>query len=298
MDASLPVLVTRLPDRRALARLVRAALRHEVAQVQLAEGPRKAQPHTLDLRVSGSPPVSLIAEPAGAGQNGQFPLRLRPLHRAQAAELYALLEAENVSSEPNPHADAAKSTDPMVASRVVKASDLSAPIARAMSGSAPPPVTDTRANVPQGLPADPKRTAPSASWNPPPKSVPPRSGSAPPATVATPGGHAWAADDDPKRTRPSASWNPPPTPFRGVGPPSAAPQAEPPPEPHAADAPDGTLSVSVVFEPDDAHAMLGHVRPPSSPADDEGPSLSVSVVFEPDAFPGGARAAASEAPAT
>jgi eukaryotic-like serine/threonine-protein kinase len=96
VDSSLPVLVSRLPDRRALTRLVRAALRHEIAQVELAHAPARAQAHTLDLHVAGQPPLALLAEPAGAPKNGCFPLRLRPLYRAQAAQLYALLEAENV----------------------------------------------------------------------------------------------------------------------------------------------------------------------------------------------------------
>jgi serine/threonine-protein kinase len=283
---TLPVLVTRLPDRRALARLVRAALRHEVAQVQLAEAPRKAQPHTLDLRVSGSPPVSLIAEPAGRGQNGHFPLRLRPLHRAQAAELYALLEAENVGSDQSPPLEPLSEG---VGSRAMQVSDLSAPIARAMTGSAPPPVASM---VPANLPMDPKRTAPSASWNPPPKSVPPpaRSSVPPPATVATPGGHAWA-NDDPKRTRPSAAWLPQPDdPVLEIASESDDVEED---APHGADAPDGTLSVSVIFEPDDVNPAVAAARAEAmseSPADDEGPSLSVSVVFEPDADPGGALA--------
>ena len=96
------MLVSRLPDRRALTRLVRAALRHEVAQVELTRGPQKAEAHTLDLHVVGQPPLALLAEPAGAPQNGHFPLRLRPLYRAQAAQLYALLEAENVSVDGPP----------------------------------------------------------------------------------------------------------------------------------------------------------------------------------------------------
>jgi len=48
VDSSLPVLVSRLPDRRALTRLVRAALRNEVAHVELAHAPQRADAHTLD----------------------------------------------------------------------------------------------------------------------------------------------------------------------------------------------------------------------------------------------------------
>ena len=91
------MLVSRLADRHALALLVRAALRNEVAQVELDAGPQRPEAHTLDLHVSGQPPLALLAEPAGNPKNGAFPLRLRPLYRAQAPQLYALLAAENVS---------------------------------------------------------------------------------------------------------------------------------------------------------------------------------------------------------
>jgi serine/threonine-protein kinase len=94
VDSSLPVLVSRLPDRSALARLVRAALRHEVVEVALTQAPTRTEPHTLDLHAAGEPPLALMAEPAGAPtESGAFPLLLRPLYRAQAAQLHALLEA-------------------------------------------------------------------------------------------------------------------------------------------------------------------------------------------------------------
>jgi serine/threonine-protein kinase len=99
VDSALPVLVTRLPDRSALIRLLHAALRHEVAEVQLVEPP-KAGANTLEVRVQGSTSLALLAEPAGAGHGGRFPLRLRPLHRAQAAEIYAMLEAEEAPPAP------------------------------------------------------------------------------------------------------------------------------------------------------------------------------------------------------
>ncbi len=134
------MLVTRV-DRRALSRLVRAALRHEVADVRLAQGPRQAEPHTLDLHVSGASAVSLIAELAGAPHEGSFPLRLRPLHRAQAAELYALLEAES-GSESDGHGVTSASPDTLAQPpRTVAFEGDSAPLARSITG-APPPMAD------------------------------------------------------------------------------------------------------------------------------------------------------------
>ncbi|MBS2015726.1 MAG: protein kinase [Deltaproteobacteria bacterium] len=326
---SLPVLVTRLPDRRALARLLRAALRHEVAQVALTEPPRQGT-HTLDLRVGGSPAVSLLAELAGAPQaNGQFPLRLRPLHRAQAAELYALLEADPASSS-----GSAAHADPPQAGRVETHAQLesaapvspppdteahprtlayepdSAPIARAMSGSAPPvavplpaagePIIDPKvtarldwtalqANNPRIAPAQssvPRTTARSLEWSPPAKAsaseVPPSAdaprtwtSSAPPPPLV----------DDPRRTTRSAGWLPPRGDARPVHEPSVIVE-------DGAAADDPSLSVSVVFEPDALPAAVaaaalraGHRSgDDAGPADVDEPSLSVSVVFEPEAL--------------
>lgn len=315
VDSSLPVLVTRLSDRRALARLLRAALRHEVAQVPLEEAPRQGT-HTLDLRVTGSPSVSLLAEPAGAPQNGHFPLRLRPLHRAQAAELYALLEGENPSSEGSSTAPAESAApgspipDTLVP-RTLSYED-SGPIMRAMSGSAPPPVAevaiprgptpiDPRVTAPMGWsakrPDDPRRTAPSAAWARPVNeaNVEDRRAwgvrAAPVPAADAPAPPLPSLPDDPRRTARSASWAPPPD----------APRAEPPPgtdEDDGASADDPSLSVSVVFEPDMlpgavAAATAAAIAAAKSeaadaddhdplPADEEGRSLSVSVIFEPD----------------
>jgi serine/threonine protein kinase len=265
-----------------MTRLVRAALNHEVAQVQLNEGPARPQPHTLDLRVTGSPPVSLLAEPAGKPQNGHFPLRLRPQNRAHAAELFAMLEAENAPSvdiPPTPSPDTIAQERPPISD-----GEVAAPILRAMSGSAPPPVTEVALSesevaVPANLPIDPKRTAPSASWNQPTQSRQP------------PVSSAWsqpppAAHDDPRRTRPSAAW----AERLGVPPTAAARQAPAPTDDESpADAEGPSLSVSVVFEPEARAALEVQVdedeEDDESPADAEGPSLSVSVVFEPESNP-------------
>jgi serine/threonine protein kinase len=354
VDTSLLVLVTRLPDRRALARLLRAALRHEIAQVQLVEPPRQGT-HTLDLRVPGEPSVSILAEPAGAMQNGQFPLRLRPLHRAQAAELYALLEGENPSSE-NANAESASPGSPppdTIAQppRTVGYED-SAPILRAMSGSAPPPVGDVAmprlspidprvtarmdwglvptaagpapagASI-QGLPVDPRRTAPSAVWSPPATATTledPRGWGlgGPTAEMA----ELTGLPDDPRRTARSASWAPPPTsPSPATGTPAQRPHRDAEivdvdddaQDDDGPGADDPSLSVSVVFEPDmlpravaaATAAAIAQARREAAeaaeaeeplPADLDGPSLSVSVIFEPDMLPAAPATAPDLAP--
>ncbi|MDF2694870.1 MAG: Serine/threonine protein kinase PrkC, regulator of stationary phase, partial [Labilithrix sp.] len=235
--------------------------------------PQKLEAHTLDLHVVGQPPLALLAEPAGAPQNGHFPLRLRPLYRAQAAQLYALLAAENVSVD-GPPDDTPRSVRPAHPSMV----DAS-PLARGMSGSAPPLAVTT----PKG---DPRRTAPSATWGLP-------------------------AAADPRRTVPSGSWS------AAHGPAQPQPAHQPPMAPDAPSVivdedagafdDEPSLSVSVVFEPENMPAVIqamaqaastttpqiGSPLPippapsttPSAPADLDEPSLSVSVVFEPDALP-------------
>ena len=282
------MLVTQLADRTALIRLVRAALRHEVTEVPLASALQHAKPYTLDLRVAGIAPLSLLAEPAGAPANGQCPMRLRPLHRAQAAELYALLENENVASRVDTPRSLEHPDEILPLSRAVPVEGgASDPIARAMSGSAPPPVnveTPRRASIPPHL--DPRRTAPSASWRPPSGSM----GSVAPRGERTP---SWAPKpidpNDPRQTRESAR----------EAPRSARLPSEPPSwQPGIDDEP--SLSVSVVFEPDANPNMRPNaILIPNIPSviidgetededdfpGDDGPSLSVSVVFEPDMNP-------------
>ena len=328
MDPSLPVLVTRLPDRRALARLLRAALRHEVAQVALAEPPRQGT-HTLDLRVGGSPAVSLLAELAGTSQqSGQFPLRLRPLHRAQAAELYALLEADPTSSQSGAAQQQQQQAqlesavpvspppDTEAHPRTLAFEPDSAPIARAMSGSAPPPIAvampmiDPKVTarldwnqasvrnaglVQQPPPATPRTTARSLEWSPPPR--PPESIETSrkwtPSSPSPPPVRQQEPIDDPRRTTRSAGWQALTArdPMAPLHEPSVIVEGA---EHDGAAADDPSLSVSVVFEPDAVPAAVAAAAARAAaaleptddepfPADLDGPSLSVSVIFEPDA---------------
>ncbi|MBX3231608.1 MAG: protein kinase [Labilithrix sp.] len=282
---------------------MRAALRNEVAQVELDAGPQRGEAHTLDLHVSGQPPLALLAEPAGPPKNGHFPLRLRPLYRAQAAQLYALLQQENVSVDgPPPDTSPSPNTTldpprfvsqsmPRVESASMRAAANSTtnpprpqiqPIARPAATTDPQPLPARHPSAAAAPSGDPRRTAPSASWS--------------------------NLTADPRRTAPSSTWNQRIAP----APPPSPPQIEE--EPHGADADDPSLSVSVVFEPDDVPLEVQAMRsnttatygsppvarpieveiPPAPetdedpfPADLEEPSLSVSVVFEPDALPAG-----------
>ncbi|MBL8608060.1 MAG: protein kinase, partial [Myxococcales bacterium] len=101
MESTLPHLVARLSDRRTLAEIVRAALRHETVHVALEKAPARPGTHALSLEVGGSA-VSLLAEPAGIPRGNAYPLTVRPMHRAHAAQLYALLEQEQVEALSSP----------------------------------------------------------------------------------------------------------------------------------------------------------------------------------------------------
>jgi hypothetical protein len=158
----LPVLVSRLPDRAELARLLRAVLRHEVAHVALAEAPRVDAVHALELQISGLAPLSVLAEPAGNPREGRFPLRLSPRGPAQAAALERLIAT---SPEPAP----AAAVPPRPAQ-----DDLDDPKKTAPSASwAPGPVASRRPSartwegpVQRDGGDDPKKTVRSASWAP------------------------------------------------------------------------------------------------------------------------------------
>ena len=285
VDSSLPVLVTRLPNRKAFAQLLRAALRHEVAQVPLAETPRNGT-YTLDLRVTGSPSVLLIAESAGSPQNGHFPLRLRPLHSTQAAELYALLEGDgSASGSEDSLAPGSPPPDTVAQPPRTVGYEDSAPILRAMSGDAPPPAAGV---VTSSSPVDFRVTA-RMNW---PQGSPPTS----PLGSTAPGLGAVAAGrgDDPRRTVQSAMWIAPAPEKKAADPLGRTLQSQSPEEASALEDVRRTArSVSWAPEAMDAVAEQADGGEDGHAADD--PSLSVSVVFEPDMLPAAVAAATAAA---
>ncbi|MDB4933827.1 MAG: Serine/threonine protein kinase PrkC, regulator of stationary phase [Labilithrix sp.] len=80
-------------------RLIRAALTHSVALVDLAEPHVESGRHILQIRLHGKPLVVLSAERAGETANGSFALRLAPLDPTHVPELAAISEATD-DSEP------------------------------------------------------------------------------------------------------------------------------------------------------------------------------------------------------
>jgi len=104
---SLPRLRAVAADARAVARVLRGALRHEVALVQLEAPPAAPGQHLLEVDVSGEGIVTLLADPAGKPSGAGHPLHLRPVTRPQMAALFAMIERldDPSTSVPPPAAD-------------------------------------------------------------------------------------------------------------------------------------------------------------------------------------------------
>jgi hypothetical protein len=77
-----------------LVRLVRAALVHEIASVELAADQMAAGPHLLQLLLQGAPVVVLAAELAGQTAPGAFALRLAPLDPSHVPELATIANGD------------------------------------------------------------------------------------------------------------------------------------------------------------------------------------------------------------
>ena len=76
-------------------RLIRAALLHGVAPVDLPDTHLAAGVHILQIRLRGQPLVVLSAELAGETAAGSYALRLMPLDPSHVPELTAIAESDN-----------------------------------------------------------------------------------------------------------------------------------------------------------------------------------------------------------
>jgi serine/threonine-protein kinase len=89
---TLPRLRAEPGDDRAVARILRGALRHEVEYVPLAWPPTSGGQHLLEVEVAGEGLVTLLADPAGLATADGHPLHVRPVTRPQMAALLAMVE--------------------------------------------------------------------------------------------------------------------------------------------------------------------------------------------------------------
>jgi len=76
-------------------RLIRAALLHGVAPVDLPDTHLAAGVHILQIRLRGQPVVVLSAEVAGETATGSYALRLMPLDPSHVPELIAITESDD-----------------------------------------------------------------------------------------------------------------------------------------------------------------------------------------------------------
>ncbi|MBS2016271.1 MAG: serine/threonine protein kinase [Deltaproteobacteria bacterium] len=110
---ALPRLRAEVGDARTIAKILRAALRHEVASVPLSTAPSLTSQHLLELDVPREGMVTLLAEPTGEPRGGDgYPLAIRPVTRPQMAEIFAMVERlDDEPSKTVPPPDGAEHDD-------------------------------------------------------------------------------------------------------------------------------------------------------------------------------------------
>ncbi len=110
---SLPRLRADAADDRAVARILRGALRHEVEFVRLVAPPSSSGQHLLEVDVAGDGLVTLLADPVGEATADGHPLHVRPVTRPQMAALLAMIERldEPSHTQPPPQGDGAFAAD-------------------------------------------------------------------------------------------------------------------------------------------------------------------------------------------
>jgi tRNA A-37 threonylcarbamoyl transferase component Bud32 len=104
---ALPRLRADLHDQRAVARLLRGALRHEIELVPLSVPAASVGQHLLEVVVEGAGVITLLAEPVSVPTAEGQALRVRPVTRGQMASLLELVERLDGPSRTVPPPDGA-----------------------------------------------------------------------------------------------------------------------------------------------------------------------------------------------
>ena len=99
---TLPRLRADAADDRAVAKILRGALRHEVEVVRLESPPTSSGQHLLEVEVPGEGLVTLLADPVGDATEAGHPLHVRPVTRPQMAALLAMIERLDEPSQTQP----------------------------------------------------------------------------------------------------------------------------------------------------------------------------------------------------
>ena len=238
-------------------RLIRAALLHGVAPVDLPDTHLAAGVHILQLRLRGQPVVVLSAELAGETATGSYALRLTPLDPSHVPELTAIAESndDDLPLSRGPMSATASaifdSEPPLAPDGDDDDDDLEASV-----------LFDPEAALISRAPARPEGTGPEDTLTIPvrPSMMPPGVGEVPPSARAAP-----------PRRLPSG-----PHTISHLSIPSSVPATE---------REEASLSITVDFDTSQSNVHTERFRPEWSPEDGPGaadPSLGESVVFDPD----------------
>ncbi|HEY8073843.1 MAG TPA: serine/threonine-protein kinase [Labilithrix sp.] len=140
---ALPRLRADIRDSRIVARVLREALRHEVALVPLHDPPVTSGQHLLEIEVPGEGLVTLLADPVdGPADEEGVALHVRPVTRPQMAALLAMVErldTEPSKTEPPSQGPPPGSAPPHDDATIVDAMSIAIGF---RSGSEPPVIAE------------------------------------------------------------------------------------------------------------------------------------------------------------
>jgi serine/threonine-protein kinase len=268
-----------------LARILRAALLHEIAHVPLAEAPRGSGAHTLQVLWGSANGISVAAEPVGTLAKNGFPLRLRPLDPSHVAELKALLGDDGPSSSGAP--------PPLSASASAIFAD-NPPLPS--GGSARPPLESITEQFTHSPPSSTDEHDKSVLFDPEQALI----GRAPMRPLGTGAEDTLTVPLQAAPGAPARSSAPPPPPARAsVGPTTGISHTAPMP---TAPSPKGMVrpkvgsEVSISVDFDTTGTKSSAKALPRSEADEADPSLSESVVIDPDVLTRERRASGAPPP--
>lgn len=249
-------------------RLIRAALVHGVAPVDLSETHLEAGVHVLQVRVRGRAVVVLSAELAGETATGSFAIRLMPLDPSHIPELTAITEsdAEEIPTSRGPMSATASAILCLEPADVDEdnVDEDEGEVEDELDASV---LFDPEAALISRAPARPEGTGPEETLT-----IPVRASMMPTAAGAEP---PSARSASPPRPPPSG-----PHTISHLSIPSCAPATE---------RQEPSISITVDFDTSQSNVHTERERPEWN-AEDDGPgaadaSLGESVVFDPDVLP-------------
>ncbi|MEA2748611.1 MAG: eukaryotic-like serine/threonine-protein kinase [Myxococcales bacterium] len=244
-------------------RLIRAALLHGVAPVDLPETHLQAGVHILQVRLRGKPVVVLSAELAGETATGSFALRLMPLDPSHVPELTAITESDD-DEIPASRGPMSATASAIFDSEPPLPPGASLPFPLEEDELEASVLFDPEAALISRAPARPDGTGPEDTLTIPVRAsmMPPGAGAVPPSARAAP----------PPRRPPSG-----PHTISHLSIPSSIPATE---------RQEPSISITVDFDTSQSNVHTERERPEEWTAEDgaaaSDPSLGESVVFDPD----------------